>query len=170
MDITAVQLRDHYETDLSDVALTRLLAAARQEIVDYAGPLDAATQTVVEPASRVIWLRRRAASITSVHERAGGVETALAADDYRLRGPQELVRLAGGPNPRAYWGDEVRVVYVPVSDLDLRRRVQIDLVKLAAQYSATASERTGETTIEYRAVEDERLALLRVLSPGLGVA
>lgn len=171
MDVTTAQLREHVETDLAESALSSLLAAARQEIVDRAGEVASAVQTAVEPRSAVIWLRRPASAITSVVERAAGVVTTLAPADYRLRGEHELVRLTDGPNPRAWWAGEVVVTYVPPNDLALRRRVQIDLVRLALAYTAHSSEGYGGgVTVAHREYDVERAAVLAALNPGLALA
>lgn len=162
-DVTLRQVREHVESDLSDSALTRLLSAAAQEIASVAGAHNAQRDTFLLPDSRVLVTSRPVVSVTSITERVGGVGQALAASDWRLTHSRELLRLATGANPRVWWGEEVVVVYVPVSDLDIRRRVQIDLVKLSIQYSGAKSEKAGDYSVtlpEYQAERDMLLAPL----------
>src|SRR5688500_12817004 len=135
MLLSLAELRTQFETDLQDYALERLLGAAEEEIVAHAGAHDSASDFFSGALSRRLFLKRGAQAITSVTERVCDVETLLAASDYRLVGARELVRRADGANPRPYWGDEVTVAYTPVADLDTRKRVQLDLVRLAASYN-----------------------------------
>lgn len=162
--ITVAELRSHFETDLADGALQSLLGTAAQEIESAAGSHASHTDYYAAPDSRVLVLRRPAASITSVHERVYGAETVLTSADWRMAYGREMLRLNTGPNPRTWWGDEVIIVYVPVSDLAVRRRVQIDLCKLSLQYSGAASEKAGDYSVtlsdDYQAERDRLLSAL----------
>lgn len=168
--LSLMEVRGLFETDLSDAALQTLLDAAAAEIVQHAGPHASASALFRESLSRVLVLQRAAASITSVHERVDDIETALAAADYRLVADRELVRQWTGPNPRTYWGDEVRVAYVPASDLPVRRRAQADLVKLAAQYQGLKSETAGDLAQVHPEYQAERDRILSGICRGLGLA
>lgn len=170
MLLSLAELRDHFETDLADAALQRLLDAAEEEIVKFAGPHASASDFFSGPLSRSIFLARKAASITSVTERVRDTETVLDPADYRIAGTRELIRRVDGANPRPYWGDEVSVAYVPVDDTDTRKRVQADLVKLAAQYNASSSESLGDFSVTAPAYQAERMKILEQLRPGFALA
>lgn len=156
-------VREHVETDLVDAALQRLIDDAAAQIVTAAGSAATQTDTVRDPLARVVTLTRSAAAITSVHERTHDTERALAAGDWRLTNECELVRQMTGPNPRAWWGDEVRVVYMPMVDAATRQRVLIDLVRLAVQYQALESSSDGSLSQVHRDYAAERRALLSAL-------
>ena len=168
--LTLAEMRALHETDLEDDALQALLDAAEEEIVSHAGAHASASDFFSRPLSASVFLKRRAASIDAVTERVRGEETELAADDYRLADTRELIRRDDGTNPRSSWGDEVTVEYVPVSDLDTRKRVQADLVKLSAQYQALRSESSGDLQQTFPEYQAERQAILSQLSPGLAIA
>jgi hypothetical protein len=130
--LTVTQLRQFVTSSLEDAPLQTLLDAAATAIVGVAG----ATGEITEHVSawdgfyHRITVARPIAAITSVTEYAGGVETILAADDYRADG-YVLTRLGYGTNPRWwFWGRHVVVVYTPADDTAERQRVQMELVKL----------------------------------------
>lgn len=169
--LTLDDFRAQFETDLSDAALTRLLSAAEAEINRHAGEAGTASDFFRDDTRpRVLVLRRRAVSITSVTERLADTEIALAANDWRLNAGRELVRVWTGANPRTYWAEEVTVAYVPVSDLPIRQRVQADLVKLAAQYQALKQEKVGDLSRTHPEYQAERAAILAGLTSGLVLA
>lgn len=175
--ITKAQLQEHYETDLGDDALDRLIDAADREIVKRFGPHATQTDTMRElRLSTAIFLSRRASSITSVTEEIRSEdglisETVLAEDDYKLRrGNLLLERLADGTNGRGTWGDVVTVIYVPADDNDLRIRVEIELCILSAEFDALDTERVGDYSSSRRKYEDEREGILAALRSGLTMA
>lgn len=175
--ITKAQLQEHYETDLADDALDRVIDACDAEIVKRFGPHTLQTDTMREvQLSTSIFLSRRATTITSVTEEIRSEdglidETVLAADDYKLRrGNLELERLADGTNGRTRWGDIVTVVYIPTDETALRTRVEIELCMLALEFDALDEERTGDYTSRRRKYEDEREGLLAALRGPLTMA
>lgn len=168
--LTLTDARALIETDLTDPALQALLDAADADIIANAGAHASASQIVIEPRSDTVFLRRDAASITTVVERIDGTATTLAATDYRLAGAHMLRRLATGANPRREWGDEIEIVYVPVADLPRRRAVQADLVKLAIQYQGARSVRVGDVATDLPEYDAERRAILSRLWPAMAAA
>ena len=167
--------REHVETALGDDALQRLLDDAEQAITDQVGALGSVT-AYVEGGGTYLFLPRRAASITGITEAYdSSTPLALAADDYRLGLDGVTVRrIDTGTNPRLSWyGGPVRVVLVAADDEAVRERVQIDLVRLALNYSPL---RTGETIGDYSYqnasnsawnYQTEREAILATLLPGV---
>lgn len=151
MTINPVILRQHVETDLDDDALQRVIDAEVEAVDLHAG--DAASQTQVQTAlgARIIRLRRDAASISTVTTRAHPDDdpVTLSADDYRLEGARDLVRLGSGTNPDSGWRGRVVVTFVPIVDADLRDRVVIDLAKLALEHRGIDSERAGDTAQDF---------------------
>lgn len=160
--MTPAELREHVETDLSDDALTRILAAEEAAIVQRAGSASSETQYMTCYGTRELRLRRDAASITEIGVRAHADEdeTALAADDYRLEPPRTLVRLGGGTNGASGWIGKVRVLYVPTTDTELRERVLVDLCRLAVENRGLESERAGDTSQSFADYQRERNRLL----------
>ena len=158
--LTTTEFHDHFETDLKAVPLQALLDDAEATIDDQFGVL--ATQTdSVEGLTRSVFASRKISTITTVTEIIADVSTALSANDYRKIGNRELRRLADGTNPRTLWGDEVVIVTAPVSDVDQRTRVQVDLVKLAIQYQAVRSQSLGAgLSFDFPDYEKERQAIL----------
>lgn len=174
MLLTLAEMRALFETDLADAALQQLLDAAEQEIVEHAGEHEQASDVFVNPnrGVGVLFLSRRAQAIVQVRERAclNGDEVVLAADDYRLRGERELVRMPSGTNGRYAWGEEVEVDYTPIDDTATRKAVQADLVKLTAQYNAVRSHVSGDFQESFPDYQAERAAILARLQPGLAIA
>lgn len=169
-DLTIAMLKEHVETDLSDAAIQRLIDSAEEEIVAKFGAKDSAIEVFNEVSlSHVVFLPRRASSITSVSEDVivGGdiTTTDLEADDYRLElGGRALRRLSSGSNPRSRWGDQITVTYVPESDANRRLDVTIDLVKLAIQYKGLDSEKVGDYSATMSKYEAKRAAALNRLT------
>lgn len=170
--LTVTQLKEHISTTLSDDALTRLLDAAEEQIIRYAGPYlvvsgadDQVDETFVRPIRGILLnLSRRAASIEEVVED----ETTLAADDYELRSSGYLlVRLDDGTNPRHHWHTPLKVTYTPLSDAASREIAQVELVKLDIATNPTlASQTIGSwsetyaTNASYTQTRDDILASL----------
>lgn len=181
--LTPDEIRAHVETDRSTDALAALIADAEASLVirygaSYPGPVTVtrflADLSLVTPT--MLYLERPALSITSVTEFWGDpfreTATVLAPNDYRVQyGGRALERLGNATNPRWLWGHRVDVSYVPVDDTPQRKRICIDLVKLALRYNATKEVVAGDTR-EY-AYDDytvERANLLDELAQSVAFA
>jgi len=173
--LSVADLRQHVETDLVDAAVQRLLDDAEEMIVAAFGAnfADAPIVVQLEGGDRNLFLDRPASAFTSIVETETDdtTTTTLAADDYRTwHGGRRIERLRTGTNARRVWGPLVTITYTPVDDTDQRKRVQVDLVKLAIQFSGLASEKVGSwsgTALDY---DRERAKILSALQPrgGLG--
>lgn len=167
--LSVSELRQHFQTDLVDDAIQRLIDDAEREIDERHGELGTQTDTYRgEILATVIFLSRKAASISTVVEelRSGSdyEVTTLSSDDYQLRSDgRQIERLATGTNKRSTWGDVVTVTYQPADETIRRRRVTIDLVKLAAAYNALDSETTGDYAKRSLRYTDERASLISQL-------
>lgn len=134
--VTVETFREHVTSELGDDALQLLLDAAEQAIRARYG--EAGTETH-DGGQSYIFLRRRAAEVTSVTETDyTGAEVELDETDWRLRGDGvSLLRLSTGLNPPVgwswrtpTWGTTVTVEYDP-DDMDAElARIQIALVEL----------------------------------------
>ncbi len=168
--LTTVQFLEHFDTDLGTDALQRLLDDAEADIVRLFGAH--ATQVDYRLGDGVnIWLSRPASSITQVVETVGDTETTLAANDYKtLFGGRQLERDPDGTNGRTTWGERVKVTYVPEDDTARRRRVQLDLVKLAIQYEGLDSVRVGNVSSQQISgnYQQRRSEILSALAPTFG--
>lgn len=162
--LTVAQLRAHVETDLIDDAVQRLIDAAEEEIASKVGPAASATE-YKEGDSKVIFLMRSAASITSITEEVGEDITTLVAADYRLEGGKMLRRLTTGTNPAEVWQGHVTVTYVPTGETTRRLTATIDLVRLAVQYKALSSESVGDYSASMGAYDAEKARILASLRP-----
>ena len=161
--LTVADVREHFETDLSDAAIQRLLDDAERDIIARFGDHASATEEWLSGGS-ILFTLRPISSVTSIAERVGDTTTMLASDDYRQIGRWMIERLDTGTNPASLWGDQVTVIYAPEDDTDRRKRVQLDLVKLAIQYDALRSRGAGDLTSSSPDYEDQRSALLARLS------
>lgn len=168
------QFREHVTTSLGDDAVQRLLDAAEAAIVSRIGAAGARTERA-NGGYRTIAVGHRVDSISAVTETIGTTTTTLNANDYRLRPDSyTLERLATGANPRWYWFGAVEVTYSPIDDEPLRIDVQIDLCRLALNYTpGETMEQIGSWTVQRVASavwnnETERDAILARLDPSPG--
>ncbi len=160
------EIFEHVETDLSAEALDRLIDDAEQEIIAQYGAHDSQVEEIsLTCNTSMLFPTRPVVSVTSIVEIVSGTETTLATDDYALRGGGWMIeRLNTGTNLKASWARRVRVDYVPVDDSARRKRVIIDLVRLALQYNALKSEVIGDYESTSENYQDARLSLMSALS------
>lgn len=165
-DLTVTELRQHVETDLGDPALQRLLDDAYTAIRERAGTLDPVTARYIGNGDSVIWLGGRVATLpfTSVVEDT----VVLVVDvDYRvLYGGRGLERIDSSGKVRA-WGRDVLITYTKANDEAKRKRVAIDLCKLALQFDGTQGYSAGDYRQENPDYQRAREQVLRglVVSP-----
>ena len=98
--------------------------------------------------SATVVLARQAAAVVSITERRYTTDYDLAADDYALwPGGTVIERILGGTNSRSrFWG-RVTVIYTPVDDVDIRKSVQADLLKLMESFQpGITAETVGSWT------------------------
>lgn len=169
--LTVDELREHVETTLGDDALQRLLDAAEDAIVAYAGAPGSAVE-IVDGGYRKLVLSRPASAISTIVERRNSVNTTLTAGDFRLRGGGYVLdRLNDGTNRRSTWDELVTVTYTPVDDSDLRAVVQIALCRLLLnQNPGRTQEQIGAWLESFQASKDwnfrdEWAAVLSQLAP-----
>lgn len=144
--LTATQLREHIETDLSDDALTRLASAAESLILDVTGSLTSQVDTLRTQAEQTLFTTRGVLTITTIKERdfPDDDQTTLSSDDFRLVSGYMVKRLRQGTNPRIFWAAEVEVTYAPDIDTAMVEGVQIELVRLAVVNAGAQRERHGD--------------------------
>ena len=166
--LTATDLRGYVTTVLEDADLERLLSAAYEAIVAFAGPSGAATE-LVTPRGDLLMLAKRADSITSVSETVYGIATTLSTDDYELVGDQVVRRTNDGTHPYRCWRGRVTVTYTPLDDDENRDRVAIALVTQDLNHSpGVTGERLGDWQVSIATATDyvrEREAILATLYP-----
>ena len=167
--LTKTELKEHVETDLVDDAVNRLLDDAEAEIIRRFG---AHVTQVDEPlgGDKYLFPSRPITTVTSIVETVGTTDTTLAADDYKLiHSNRQIERLGDGTNGRLTWGDRVKITYVPSDNQDTRKRVQIDLVKLAIQYDVVRTVESGNYSATFPDYEKERDKILGRLESAFGV-
>lgn len=164
--LSVPEVKKFVETDLDSDAILLLIEDAEDEIIERHGELTTQTDVINNAnLSTCLFLSRIAVTITSVTEElisGGDVDSLLlASSDYRLReNGRQIDRLSDGVNSRSVWGDTVNIVFVPKDDKIRRKRVTVDLVRLAINYNAAKSERSGDfnmTSVDY---ERERSRLI----------
>ena len=147
--LTLAEVRDHVQTDLKDDALQRLLDDAEAEIVARLGS-PTALSDVLPGGDKMLYLSRKAASISSIVERLEEQDYALVATDFKLHADgRRLERLQTGSNPSEAWRGLVTISGVPdTADAASRKRLQADLVRLSVRYSGVASEGVGDVRVQ----------------------
>lgn len=162
--LTPAEIRKHIETDLEDVPLQRLLDDADRDIVAKYGPHTGNITELVVGEGNLLFLSQVPSAIVSVTETRDDADQLLGATDYRTWYGRVLERIATGAFAATTWGERVVVVYTPVDDQARRKRIEIDLVRLAIEYDAQKSSSDGdhsESDVDY---EDERQRILGSLS------
>ena len=156
MSVTPDIFNAHFETDLSDAAIQRLIDDANEEITRRYGDNTSVTeQHILETPNgfgglnalhvgrRHIFTKQRISSVTSVKEgvtfASADLTTLVADTDYRVIKNGWILERIGTD-----FLQRVEIVYVPVTDVSRRDRVTIDLVKLAIQYQGLKSEKVGD--------------------------
>lgn len=143
--ITATQFRQHFETDLVDGAIDRLIDAADDEIIARLGPASSVPYVSEENGkNKIVHLDRKASSVDTVVERIRDTDYALASDDFELLSDGFRVqRKRGSTYPDTHWNGRVTFTYTPTSEANRRIQLEIDLVKLAIQFSGLEEESGG---------------------------
>lgn len=161
--LTPTALRGHVETDLGDAALSDIIDSEEAEIIRRYGPHSVQVSRL--PGGRfTLVLSRAAASITSVREYWGSVAADVEPEEYTVAmGGWALERNDGA------WGTWVDVTYTPVDETKQRKRVLIDLCKLAITYNASTYETVGDYRVRGVDYTAERERLLRQLGRSVGV-
>ena len=158
--LTVSELRSFVESDLSDDAIQMLIDDNELFVDNSIGEYDIQTdeRIIDKPAIKKLFLQRRANSITSIDETVNDTTTTLSTDDYSLKLHGVCVeRLSTGTNPRCAWGEYVKIIYVPKSDMYIRKGVIIDLIKLQLAYNGQSREEMGDyKTQAYQNYNDER--------------
>lgn len=180
-DLTPAEFREHHPTDLVDTALQRLIDAAEQAIATRYGSLAPLTE-VRRGGGSLLFLSRRAASITSVTERYGdplGVTNQpLDPTDWTLLPDGMTLRreYAGALHPADIWQADTVVAYTPADDQAERTRVTIALVQLDVNNNPGLTAETvgdwSQTYADNSAMNYglERDAILNSMAGGLGFA
>lgn len=163
-------VRAHFETDLSDVALQRHIDAVEEEIIDLYGPHALQIDELKESRlSTHLFLTREVTAISEIIETliddGARDDTTLSADDYHLSvDGWRIQRLSDGTNPRATWGDEIVVTYTPSDETSKRENVLLTIVKLDIQFNGLDSERVGDYSAAQKDYEGSRTGALGRLS------
>ena len=171
--LTVEKVKGFIETDQSDALLQLYMEDAEAEIIKRYGKHTAHTDTL-EGGERLLFPTRAIHSVTSIKERRWGwtdEEITLGNSDYTLQdNGRSLLREIDGTNSWYRWGTHVILEYVPLNETKERKRVQLDLVKLALRYEALQNERSGNYGATFVDYERERGKILRRLESRLPFA
>jgi len=166
--LKVVEFEEHFETDLSSDAIQRLLDAAEKQIIRRFGQHKVGQVDEMTGRTKFIFPSRPVATLTSIVETVDEDDTTLAADDSKLiHGGRMIERLSDGTNSRNIWGDRVKVSYDPEDEDDIRKEVQIDLVKLTIQWEGLKSKKAGNVSTGFGDYAKERDEILMRLRRGL---
>lgn len=171
MSVTPDIIREHFETDLSDDALNRIIAAENAEIVTRYGDNSALTEQYNfmvnghrTPVNRV-WTKQKIGAITSVKEgptlKPEDLTTLTEGTDYLVINEDRAIE-----RQDRCFDTRVEVVYTPLSDEARRDMVTIDLCKLTIQFNALDEEEVGDWDGNYLEYQKERESILSTLSAG----
>lgn len=170
--LTTTEIREQVQTDLSNAALKKIYDAELKRIEVKVGKNTGVLETKFAAGLVDMFTQRPIGTITSIKERAtpDATQVTLAADDYRTFGPRGLRRLATGTNAASYWGQEVEVTYNPIDDIDRRNLALVELVRIAVEERAIASEKDGDYEAKYKDPMRARRETLASLGTGLPIA
>lgn len=165
--VTVEQVKARIATDLSDVAIHDVIVNEEEEVIRRYGAHGDGVISFTEsrePMNGNLFLTRPFVSITSLteHQVPGDTGTVLSASAYYAWTAQgRIERLPRG----TAWGQVVTAVYVPVDDSAKRRRVIIELVRVALEQTATQAKSVGgEYSYTAAEFEAKRQDLYRRLS------
>jgi len=166
MSVTPDIVKAHFETDLADAAIQRLIDAEGEEITRRYGSNTSITeQHFLDARRRIVFTKQPISSVTSVKEgatlAAGDLTTLVADTDYRL-----IYNGWAIERVNTDFLDVVQIEFVPLSDENRRDRVTIDLVKLAIQYQGLKSEKVGDYSASHLDYQNERERILSTLLSG----
>ncbi len=162
---TVNEIAAHIEHDLSNDAIQLLIDDAEEEVIARFGAHAAQTE-ILEGGGPYLFPRRPISAITTITETVEQTDTVLVASDYEVQNNGWMIkRLTTGTNGQRIWAPEVEVIYTPVLSWDSRRRVIIDLVKLAIQYKGLRTETIGDRDESFGNYIEERAAILETLRP-----
>lgn len=170
--LTVTEIREQVQTDLTNAALKKIYDAELKRIEVKVGKTSAVIETKFAGGLVDLFTQRPIGTINSINERKtpAATQVTLATNDYRAFGPRGLRRLATGTNGASYWGQEVVIDYDPVDDIDRRNLALVELVRIAVEERALASEKDGDYQATYRDPKRARRETLAGLSTGLPIA
>lgn len=138
--LTVAELRAAVDTDKTDSDLRNLIDREEADLIRRFGPHydgTAITETH-EGGGGSVYLRRPISSISSVTEYASMGDSAVVLETtgyHAWTGQGRLSRLVSSK-----WGGVVVVSYIPEDDSDVRKRVIIELCRLALARTGLKSE------------------------------
>jgi len=179
VSITPTIFKEHFETDLVDDAIQRLIDAEADEITRRFGsdtsvteqyllatPMGYNGQEAQKVSQRRIWTKRQIGAVTTVKEGptlgASDLTTLVENTDFRVINNGWAIERIDTDFDR-----RVEIVYVPGTDVKRRDRVTIDLVKLAIQFQGLSSERVGDWQGNHLDYQRERESILNSLKSGI---
>lgn len=165
--LTVDTVRSLVEIGITDDALQLLLDDALQLIANRFGDPFTEQVTVEAYGERTIRLLRPAVALTLVEDTTVWPYTSWSTvdpADYLLEdGGRTLTRINTTSGWGVYpsgWGRRTRITYRPRSEVATRRRVTIDLVRLACVYRGLMLEQVGDYKMQAVDYTDEQVKLL----------
>ena len=170
--LTTKEIREQVQTDLSDAALKKIYDAELKRIEVKVGKNTGVVETKFAGGLVDTFTQRPIGTINSIKARKFQTsdQVTLSSDDYRTFGLRGLRRLTGGTNGASFWGQEVEVNYDPIDDIDRRNLALVELVRIAVEERALASEKDGDYQATYKDPKRARRETLDSLNTGLPIA
>ncbi len=170
--LTATEVREQVQTDLSTAALKKIYDAELKRIEVKVGKNTGVLETKFAGGLIDTFTQRPIGTINSIKERKFQTsdQVTLATNDYRTFGPRGLRRLTGGTNGASFWGQEVEINYDPIDDIDRRNLALVELVRISVEERAVAAEKDGDYQATYRDPARARRETLASLNTGLPIA
>jgi hypothetical protein len=158
--LTVEELREHVGAGPTDDVLERLLEAATQALDLRFGPepaYDEETSERVPPYRSLVYLSRRAQSVSDVQEDGASLDAAA----YELQQSGRALRRLDADGEPIFWGARVDVTYAPYPDGAERDRVCIQLVNLELDYAPGLTGSTVGPWTEQHPAGDESYRKMR---------
>ncbi|MCA0354713.1 MAG: hypothetical protein LCH85_22190 [Chloroflexi bacterium] len=137
--VSVAEVRQKIATPLDDSDLATIIDAEEADLIERCGDHPDGSTEITEVArstSASLWLRHPVVSISSVQERrAGEANSAVTANGYELDAATGKLERIGGS-----WLGIITISYVPRDQRSRRKRILIELIRLAVEQTAMKSE------------------------------
>jgi len=167
-NLTVVEFRQHFETDLPDPALQRVIDGVEAEIAAVIGAPGERTMTFTGGEPK-IFFPQPVAAISAISETQYNTTTVLVPADYWLEdGGYWVARMHDGLAGR--WGHRAAITFTP-KPADARVKVAtIDVTKIELQHNGVLYETAGSSQTQMGDWLKAKQRIISGLNRRIGVA